>query len=100
MALFAADKKLDGFAIAVVVLVTFAVAFAVAVVALLVVTFVICAVDGTISTDSNKSAITPVRTILFMLIHHPSIKLVQGISIITRAALVGLTKEPCQIGMG
>ncbi|MGZ4904060.1 MAG: hypothetical protein ACXV5I_04540, partial [Halobacteriota archaeon] len=89
VAFAAADKKLEGLAVVVVVLVTFAVAFAVAVVALLVVTFVICAADGTTRTDSNRSAITPVRTIFRMLINHPSIKLVQGIDIITRAALVG-----------
>ncbi len=90
----AAFRKLEGPAAVVVVLVTFAVTFAVAVVALLVVTFVICAVDGTTRTHSNRSAITPVRTIFLILIHHPSIKLVQGIEIITRAALVGLQRSP------
>lgn len=73
MALFAADKKLEGFAVAFVVPVAFATAFVVfkVVIGVVIVTFACCAVDGTTRTNSNRNAIMPARTTLFMLINHP-----------------------------
>ncbi len=79
-----------------VVLVAFATAFVVfrVVIGVVIVTFVCCAADGTMRTNSNKNAIMPARTTLFMLINHLPIKLVQGVDITTRAALVGLRRSP------